>query len=937
MTRCLVTGLIALVALHVATLCFAVEIDELYYGGGHEGGYAVAVRNCEFAVAGGLHFPQGPYRDIWVFKAGGSGELTGWNFFQGESEECAFGIAPTSDGYIIVGHTRSRAMGSASGSFDVFLIKTGSSLTEQVWPAPVTFGGTSDDHGFCVQPTKDGGYIVVGATQSYGASNFDVWLVKTDAHGTKLWDYPYGGADAEVGYSVQQTRDGGYIITGFKDLYGVSDRDVLLIKADPSGIVEWQKTFGGDKYDCGHSVRQTRDGGYIVAGWTESCGEGGRDAYFIKTDANGNAVWEKTIGAAYGDMVQCIVEPQLPGPGVAYVAAGWTHSHTHAASAWLVALGPEGQKVWDRVYTGEAAYYHGYAIEEVPCNPQYSDYIIAGRVVSTDNANSDDAFLIRSNYNGDIVWTKRYRCGHEGDYTDGPRNAFATKTTCQKFTSKKGAPIVRSEGSPQPADDRSRKRGVETRESLRARLLGLLMNQWIATERVYTTDGGRVDVAQLEEKPHELRLAKSAMSRHSEFPLQKEKVGAKECLAVGEIADNINAFVHAHGNGFTQQWQHQVREELVKELSEKCFKYGPPVPGVTLLKLNTNADGKDMKSAVIRKDGRECEVNKGDAIDKFRVIGMDSDTYSLLAKFGENGEVFRIWPADPSALEKTSAPEADAVAEAKPDRGEDASGFKGTATGAEGVSLSSSETPGVKEDIFPPAKSAEPATSDPGTEHQPAPGASLKKLYALVTGYLERRKEESVLTEARLRPPVTPEETLDTLVTGETGEPVGDQPGHGIKQRLSHLNPYVVLTILYVLGLLASVFFIALSRRVRKIRHFTEGEAELVFSQNPENIEKITIGSEQVYLGRDPNNDIVLPDPAISRKHSVIRGSGSVFTISDLESRNGLRVNGQKVKHAHLHNGDAICVGRFVMTFRCRNTYDEGVEENVKDAVPEIQ
>ena len=148
-----------------------------------------------------------------------------------------------------------------------------------------TFGGPGDDHGRSVQQTSDGGYVIAGSTYSHGAGLYDVWLIKTGSSGNMAWNKTFGGSASDFARSGQQTSDGGYIIAGSTYSYGAGASDVWLIKADSSGNEMWSKTFGGSELDGGSSVRQTSDGGYIIAGSTISYGAGTADAWLIKDTA----------------------------------------------------------------------------------------------------------------------------------------------------------------------------------------------------------------------------------------------------------------------------------------------------------------------------------------------------------------------------------------------------------------------------------------------------------------------------------------------------------------------------------------------------------------------------------------------------------------------------------------------------------------------------
>jgi hypothetical protein len=251
-----------------------------------DGGYVVVGRTLSFGTGN---------VDVYLIKTDSTGD-TLWTRTYGGSgyDEGIFVQQITDGGYIVAGYTSS----FGAGGYDAYLIKT-DSFGDTLWTC--SYGGSNDDYGSSVQQTTDGGYIVVGLTGSFGVGHDDVYLIKTDSIGDTLWTRTYGGSSYDQGYSVQQTTDGGYIVAGRTLSFGASDGDIYLIKTDSIGDTLWTRTYGGSNEERGYWAQQTTDGGYIVSGLTSSFGAGSYDAYLIKTDSLGDTLWIRTYGGYWDD------------------------------------------------------------------------------------------------------------------------------------------------------------------------------------------------------------------------------------------------------------------------------------------------------------------------------------------------------------------------------------------------------------------------------------------------------------------------------------------------------------------------------------------------------------------------------------------------------------------------------------------------------------
>jgi len=207
----------------------------------------------------------------------------------GEKFDVGVSLIQTSDGsYVIAGATNS----SGAGYVDFYVVKLDANGSLQ-WTK--TIGGPGYEIGHSLIQTSDDGYAIVGTTGSFGAGETDVYVVKLDANGNLQWTKTIGGPKREWGFSLTQTSDGGYAITGTTSsdelaaYFGPAEADVYVVKLDATGNLQWTKTIGGPASEEGNSLIQTSDGGYAIAGITESFGAGEADVYVVKLDKNGNA------------------------------------------------------------------------------------------------------------------------------------------------------------------------------------------------------------------------------------------------------------------------------------------------------------------------------------------------------------------------------------------------------------------------------------------------------------------------------------------------------------------------------------------------------------------------------------------------------------------------------------------------------------------------
>ncbi len=305
-----------------------------------------------------------------------------------DSQYVTYALSATSDsGFALAASTNAKG----AGSDDFWLVRVDSS-GKKLWDQ--TYGGLLADYATAVVQTVDGGFAVAGYTKSKGAGGNDFWLVRTDASGAKTWDQTYGGASSDAAYAVVQTSDGGFAVAGNTASKGAGSNDGWLVRTNASGVKVWDQTYGGASTDYVVAAVVTSDNSFALAGYSSSKGAGGMDYWLVRTDANGNKVWDRTYGGIGYDTARALVQTSDGG----FALAGTTASKGAGYNDfWLVRTDSTGNPLWDHTYgTGNDEYSYGLV--------QTSE---GGFAVVGNNANAD-AWVVRTDVVGNKLWDQSY-------------------------------------------------------------------------------------------------------------------------------------------------------------------------------------------------------------------------------------------------------------------------------------------------------------------------------------------------------------------------------------------------------------------------------------------------------------------------------------------------------------------------------------------------
>ncbi|MCF7811703.1 carboxypeptidase regulatory-like domain-containing protein, partial [bacterium] len=274
---------------------------------------------------------------------------------------------------------------------------------EEVWSA---YGGGRGYDRFYGIIEIDGGFVVSGYEGSFGAGNYDFWLSKFTEEGEAVWENAFGGREHERANKVIQTENGGFVFTGKTESFGDGNGDGWVVATDSEGNEAWTQTYGGNGVDGLSSICHADEGNIMLAGVTDSEGEGGNDFYIVKINGDGDVIWSHTFGGDGDEQCQSIKRTNDD----CYILAGITTSFAeNGTDYWLVKINEDGEEIWSANFDNGANDLCRSVIQTFD-----GGYLLAGHNNLYDNANCD-GWLVRTDDEGELLWSQTYDAGDQAD------------------------------------------------------------------------------------------------------------------------------------------------------------------------------------------------------------------------------------------------------------------------------------------------------------------------------------------------------------------------------------------------------------------------------------------------------------------------------------------------------------------------------------------
>jgi hypothetical protein len=245
----------------------------------------------------------------------------------------------------------------------------------------VTFGGDQDEHAMSIIPTYSGDYVVAGFTDSYGGGKSDIWVMKLDRYGKELWRAYFGEADFDWANDLIETRDGNYVVVGYTRDQETQKNNAWVFQLNRHGELMWSRTYGGENADEARSIVQTKDGGFAVAGFSYSNSRGKSDIWLLRLNAVGEIIWDKQYGGTGIEKAYSIYETQDEG----FLIGGYQqYNETNRADMLVVRTDRNGKGIWRRVMRSP-----GNDVVEAVIEASDGDVIAAGWSYNPENRSLD--------------------------------------------------------------------------------------------------------------------------------------------------------------------------------------------------------------------------------------------------------------------------------------------------------------------------------------------------------------------------------------------------------------------------------------------------------------------------------------------------------------------------------------------------------------------
>ncbi len=341
------TCLLALTAiLFLGTMASAQPPDTMwthaYGGGGQDIAFGVAsISDGGFVAVGRSRSFSSDY-GIFAVRVDAMGDTLWTRTYGGASFDQAAGVCEVSgNDFLIVGSTASYG----AGSYDAYVIRI-SSAGDTLWTR--TYGTPSLDYGYAIVPSADGGFALAGSTTTPGQS-LNALLLKADANGNVIWQHSYGGTNVDEAFSLQQTSDNGYLLGGRSVPPGGVRPDMFAVRTNSAGDTLWTRRYGNEDWEEGAGAVETMDGGVFIAGWKQSISNNDNNFFVVRANANGNQQWSATYGGAFLDRATALRQSSDGG----CILAGYTLSSGAGASDYyFLKFDTEGDTTWSRTCGG---------------------------------------------------------------------------------------------------------------------------------------------------------------------------------------------------------------------------------------------------------------------------------------------------------------------------------------------------------------------------------------------------------------------------------------------------------------------------------------------------------------------------------------------------------------------------------------------------------